>query len=124
MDHIPSTQSETLRTTQSSQIIADLHQAHSKNLDILQSPQPPTDHRAFHHLLEEAWVWVDMLDMRGDTERPVGQHLTERQEIIAYRTSRLCTAVKAWLNALYCEDYAEWRGHWLTRLLGEVISLA
>ena len=77
MDYIPSTQSETLRTTQSSQIIADLHQAHSKNLNILQSPQLPTNHWAFHCLLEEAQVWVDMLDMRGDTEWPAGQHLAE-----------------------------------------------
>jgi hypothetical protein len=123
MDHIPSMQSETPRATQSSQIIADLHQACSKNLDILQSPQPPTDRWAFHRLLEEAWVWVDMLDMRGDTERPAGQHLTKQQEIIAYRTSRLHMAVEAWSNALYCEDYAEWRGHWLTGLLGEVVSL-
>jgi hypothetical protein len=124
MDHIPSTQSETPRTMQSSQIIADLHQTCSENLDILQSPQLPTNHQAFHCSLEEAWGWVDMLDMRGDTERPVGQHLAKWQEIIAYRTSQLFMAVKAWLNALYCEDYDRWRGHWLTELLGEVVSLA
>jgi hypothetical protein len=122
MDHIPSRQSETPRTTQSTQIIADLHQAHSENLNILQSPQPPTDCRAFHHSLEDTQGWVDMLDTRGNTEQLVGQHLAEQQEIIAYRTSRLRTAVEAWSNALYCDDYAEWWGCWLTGLLGEVVS--
>lgn len=122
MDPIPSRKPDTSRTTRSVQIIADLQQARSENLDILQNPQPPTDHHAFHQSVEDARGWVEMLDTRGNAELPAARHLAERQELIAYGTSRLRTAVGAWSSAMHYEDYNDWRGRWLTGLLGEVVS--
>ena len=122
MNPIPSRQPGTPTTMRSAQTIAEIQQAWCENLDILQNPEPPTDHHKFHKLVDDAQVWVDMLDTSSNAEMPADQKLAERQEIIAYGTSRLHTAVAAWASSLHYKNYEEWCGRWLTGLLGEVVS--
>jgi hypothetical protein len=94
-----------------------------KNADFLKNPYP-IDFIEFHKQASTAQKLAQDLSIKEARGlRSPQTNLAHGQEVILYGTSRLRTAVKAWIQAVQeDETYDQSRTWWMSSLTSEVVS--
>lgn len=97
---------------------------HQKNADFLKNPYPAIEFNEFHKQAGTAQMLAEDLSLGESRGLPSARkNLAHGQEVILYGTSRLRTAVNAWIQAVQeDETYDQSRTWWMSSLSSEVVS--